>query len=63
MTDIPYKLKVKVSGAGPVTIDVSFQGSALFSYTDSVYNIATAIPGMVNYYSNVKYDYFTVTTS
>lgn len=56
-----YKIKLVVSGSNPVNLEVHFQGSLLFSYTDSAANrLISGLPGMQNYNSNVKYDNFTV---
>jgi|GEM_PF-738844 len=58
-----YKVKLIVTGSNPVNLEVDFQGSLLFTYADSDPNrITSGIPGLVNYNTNVKYDYFTVTT-
>lgn len=58
-----YKLKLIVTGSNPVNLEVDFQGSMLLQYADSdAHRILSGVPGLVNYNTNVKYDYFTVTT-
>jgi chitodextrinase len=57
-----YTLKLKVTGANPVNLEVSLNGSLLFSYSDaSASRILSGVPGIENYNSGVKYDRFTVT--
>src|SRR5579884_4076687 len=57
----PYTLRLKVSGSNPVNLEVSLNGTSLYTYQDSsASQILSGIPGVENYNSNVKYDRFTV---
>jgi|GEM_PF-2677559 len=57
-----YTLRLKVSGSNPVNLEVSLNGTSLYTYQDSsASQILSGIPGLENYNSNVKYDRFTVT--
>lgn len=58
-----YRLKLKVSGTNPVTLEISLDEKIKFSYNDSSSSrILDGIPGIENYNSGVKYDQFTITT-
>lgn len=58
-----YTLKLKVSGTNPVNLEVSLNGSVLFTFSDvSASRILSGLPGIQNYNSGVKYDRFTVTS-
>lgn len=58
-----YTLKLKVAGSNPVNLEVSLNGSLLYSYQDSAANrILSGVPGIENYNSGVKYDRFTVSS-
>ncbi|MDC4206808.1 MAG: PKD domain-containing protein [Candidatus Manganitrophus sp.] len=57
----PYKLKLKVSGANPTNLEVSFQDALLFTYADnSTGQLFSGQPGISNYNAGVKYDQFRV---
>jgi len=57
----PYTLRLKIAGSNPVNLEVSLNGTSLYTYQDSsASQILSGIPGMENYNSNVKYDRFTV---
>lgn len=57
----PYTLKLKISGSNPVNLEVSLNGNALFSFSDSTPSrLLSGMAGIENYDSNVKYDRFTV---
>ncbi|MCG3116672.1 MAG: PKD domain-containing protein [Candidatus Manganitrophus sp. SA1] len=57
----PYKLKLKVSGANPTNLEVSFQDALLFTYADSsTGQLFSGQPGISNYNAGVKYDHFRV---
>jgi hypothetical protein len=57
-----YNLKLIVTGASPVHLEVWLNGTQKIVFNDSsTSQIITGVPGLVNYNSGVKYDNFTVT--
>jgi 6-phosphogluconolactonase (cycloisomerase 2 family)/chitodextrinase len=57
----PYTLGLKVTGADPVNLEVTLNGTVRFTYRDSAAErILTGIPGVINYNTGVRYDRFTV---
>lgn len=52
---------MKVTGNNPVVLEVSVDGTLLFSFNDSASSrILSGVPGIINYNTGVKYDRFTV---
>jgi hypothetical protein len=57
-----YNLKLVVTGASPVHLEVWLNGARKLAFDDNSQNaIASGAPGMQNYDAGVKYDNFTVT--
>ncbi|MDC4206522.1 MAG: beta-propeller fold lactonase family protein [Candidatus Manganitrophus sp.] len=57
----PYTVRMKVTGNNPVVLEVSVDGTLLFSFNDSASSrILSGVPGIINYNTGVKYDRFTV---
>jgi hypothetical protein len=59
-----YNVKLLVSGASPVHLEVWVNGVQKIAFDDSsTSQITTGVPGIENYDTNVKYDNFTVTST
>lgn len=56
-----YTVGLKVTGSSPVLLEVLLDGNLLYTFEDSSPSrIASGLPGIQNYNSNVKYDQFKV---